>query len=46
VITQMGDILVKDIQNYMEALGKFSKGETIPVRLIRKGEELTVNVTF
>jgi hypothetical protein len=46
VIIQMGDIVVKDIQNYMEALGKFSKGETIPVKLKRKGEEMTVNVTF
>lgn len=46
VVIQMGDIVVKDIQNYMEALGKFSKGETIPVKLIRKGEEMTLNVTF
>ncbi|MFZ5999403.1 MAG: M20/M25/M40 family metallo-hydrolase [Bacteroidota bacterium] len=46
VITQIGSIAVKDIQNYMEALGKFSKGETVPVKLKRKGEELTVNVTF
>ncbi|MFZ5971452.1 MAG: M20/M25/M40 family metallo-hydrolase [Bacteroidota bacterium] len=46
IITQMGDVVVKDIQNYMEALGKFSKGETIAVKLKRKGETLTVNVTF
>jgi hypothetical protein len=30
----------------MGALGKFEKGQTIPVKLKRKGEELTVNVTF
>lgn len=46
VITQMGDLPIKDIQNYMEALGKFDKGQTIPVKLKRKGEEITVNVTF
>jgi hypothetical protein len=46
VIVQMGDMPIKDIQNYMEALGKFEKGQTIPVKLKRKGEELTVNVTF
>jgi aminopeptidase-like protein len=46
IILQMGDIVIKDIQNYMEALGKFSKGDTVPVRLKRKGEEMTVNVTF
>jgi hypothetical protein len=46
VITQMGDVKIKDIQDYMGALGKFEKGQTIPVTLKRKGEELTVNVTF
>jgi hypothetical protein len=46
VIVQMGDIAVKDIQNYMEALGKFEKGQTVPVKVKRKGEVLTLNVTF
>jgi hypothetical protein len=46
VIIQMGDVVVKDIQNYMEALGKYEKGQTIPVKVKRKGEEVTVNVTF
>ena len=46
VIIQMGDVVVKDIQNYMEALGKFEKGQTIPVKFKRKGEVMTLNVTF
>ncbi|HZY81435.1 MAG TPA: M20/M25/M40 family metallo-hydrolase [Cyclobacteriaceae bacterium] len=46
VITKMGDVVVKDIQNYMEALGKYEKGQTIPVTFKRKGETMTVNVTF
>jgi C-terminal processing protease CtpA/Prc len=46
IIIQMGDVAVKDIQNYMEALGKFEKGQTVPVKLKRKGEVLTLNVTF
>jgi len=46
VIIQMGDIVIKDIQNYMEALGKFEKGQTIPVKLKRGEEVLTVSVTF
>jgi len=46
VITQMGDMQIKNIQDYMSALGKFEKGQSIPVKLKRKGEELTVNVTF
>lgn len=46
IIIQMGDIVVKDIQNYMEALGQFEKGQTVPVRFKRKDEVKSVNVTF
>ncbi len=46
IITKIGDIEIKDIQTYMEALGKFEKGQTVPVKIKRKGEELTLNVTF
>lgn len=46
VVVKIGDYEIKDIQNYMEALGKFEKGQTVPVKVKRKGEELTLNVTF
>lgn len=46
VIVQMGDLVIKDIQNYMEALGKFEKGQTIPVKVKRGTEILTYLVTF
>ncbi|HEU5292531.1 MAG TPA: M20/M25/M40 family metallo-hydrolase [Cyclobacteriaceae bacterium] len=46
VIIQMGDLVIKDIQNYMDALGKFEKGQTIPVKVKRGEETITVNVTF
>lgn len=46
IIIQMGDLVIKDIQNYMEALGKFEKGQTIPVKLKRGEEVLTLSVTF
>jgi hypothetical protein len=46
IITKIGDIEIKDIQTYMDALGKFEKGQTVPVKIKRKGEELTLNVTF
>ncbi len=46
VITKIGNIEIKDIQTYMEALGKFEKGQTVPVKIKRKGEELTLDVTF
>jgi S1-C subfamily serine protease len=46
VITQIGDLPIKDIQDYMEALGKFEKGETVPVKLKRGDEVITINLTF
>jgi len=46
VITRIGDIPVKDIQTYMDALGKFEKGQSVPVELRRGQEKLTVTITF
>lgn len=46
VITQMGDVEVKDIQDYMKALGKFEKGQTIHITVKRKDEVLSLPVTF
>ena len=46
IITRIGDIAVKDIQTYMDALGKFEKGQSVPVELKRGQEKLTVTVTF
>jgi S1-C subfamily serine protease len=46
VIIQMGEFPIKDIQNYMDALGKFEKGQTVPVKVKRKDETLDLSVTF
>jgi hypothetical protein len=46
VIIKMGDQPVNDIYGYMDALGKFEKGQTVPVILKREGKEMTVSVTF
>lgn len=46
IIIQIGEYPIKDIQNYMEALGKFEKGQTTSVKVKRKNEVLTLNVTF
>jgi hypothetical protein len=46
LIIQMGDLPIKDIANYMDALSKFEKGQTIPVKVKRKGEIKTLSVTF
>ena len=46
IIIQMGELAIKDITGYMEALGKFEKGQTVPVRVKRKGEVKVLSVTF
>jgi C-terminal processing protease CtpA/Prc len=46
IIIQMGGLVIKDIQNYMDALGKFEKGQTVPVKVKRNGEEKVLAVTF
>jgi hypothetical protein len=46
IIIQMGDLEIKDIQDYMGALGKFDKGETIPVKVRRGKEIVTLSATF
>ncbi len=46
LIIQMGDIEIKDIQDYMGALGKFDKGQTIQVKLKRGNDIISLPVTF
>ncbi len=46
VIIQIGAYPIKDIQNYMDALGKFEKGQVVPVKVKRNTEILELNVTF
>jgi acetylornithine deacetylase/succinyl-diaminopimelate desuccinylase-like protein len=46
IIIQMGDLPIKDIASYMDALSKFEKHQTIPVKVKRKGEIKTLSVTF
>ena len=46
VITKIGDRDIKDIEQYMEALGVFEKGQTVPVKVIRNKKEVTLSLTF
>ena len=46
VIVKMAEFAIPDMQAYMESLGKFSEGQTIPVEIIRDGNKMTVQVTF
>ncbi len=46
IIIQIGELTIKDIQDYMGALGKFEKGQTVPVKVKRGKEVVTLSVTF
>ena len=46
VVVKMGDLPIKDMQDYMKALGKFEPGQTVPVTILRKGKAMVLPVTF
>lgn len=46
VVTRMGEVEVTDMMAYMKALSLFKKGDTAPVRVLREGKEMDVQVTF
>ena len=46
VIIKIGDLTIKDMESYMDALEKFEKGQTVPVIVLRDEKEVTVTVTF
>jgi hypothetical protein len=46
IVTQIGEEKVVDMMSYMKALGKFSKGDIVPVKILREKVEMVVSVTF
>ena len=46
IVIKMGDVEVTDMMDYMEALGKFKKGEKTIVIVKRGEEELEFEVEF
>lgn len=46
IVTQMGDYKVNSVEAYMQALGKFKKGDAIKVVVKRGAEEKTFDVVF
>ena len=46
VIIQLGDLKVTSVENYMQALNKFSKGDKTKVRFKRGNETLEADVQF
>lgn len=46
IVTKLGETDIKDIQEYMKALSKHKKGDTVPVKVLRDGKEVELKVTF
>lgn len=46
VVVQMGDLKIEDMNGYMQALGSFEPGQTVPVTILRDGKSMVMNVTF
>jgi aminopeptidase YwaD len=46
VIVQIGDYKVTDVQNYMQVLGKFNKGDATKVKVKRGNEEIVFDIVF
>jgi len=46
VVVKLGSIEVTDMMAYMKGLSAFNKGETAPIKVLREGKEVEMNVTF
>jgi hypothetical protein len=46
IIMQIGDLPIKNIQDYMDALGKFEKGQTVPLKVKRDDKLIDLSLTF
>jgi S1-C subfamily serine protease len=46
IITRVGAISINSVSDYMNALGKFEKGQKTEVTYLRDGKSLTTNVEF
>ncbi len=46
IVISIGDLKVQDMMSYMKALGKFEKGQSATVGILRGKEELKIDVVF
>lgn len=46
IVVQLGDVAVKDMMAYMQALSKFKKGDATKVKIKRGGETLEKDIQF
>ncbi len=46
VVKKIGDVAIKDVQEYMKALSKYKKGDSTTIEVERGGQMLVLNITF
>ena len=46
IITALGDYKINSMETYMQALGKFKKGQSTVVTVLRGKEQMKFDVTF
>ena len=46
ILTRLGDYEITDMQNYMQTLNKFNKGDAAKVKVMRGAEELVFDIIF
>ena len=46
IVVRLGTNKIKNVQDYMKALGNFKKGDTTEVEVMRGGKSLVLSVTF
>jgi len=46
IVLKMGDVEVTDMMAYMNALGKFNKGDTTNIEILRNNQIISLNITF
>ncbi len=46
ILTKLGDYEITDMQNYMQTLNKFNKGDATKVKVMRGAEELVFDIVF
>ena len=46
IVLKLGDIKTTDVQEYMQALGKFKKGDATKVTIMRGDKEMVFDIVF
>jgi S1-C subfamily serine protease len=46
IVTQLGQYKISNVQDYMQALGNFEKGQAVDIVILRAGSNQTLKVTF